>query len=603
MEVYRTAPIPYRVLGEYDDPTILGVYYKPNKPPYVESLAWFIGMSVQHATDIKTGKYGTPYSPCSVYLFANMHQRSYHPAGNALWRFDGKTGAFIKRMYPRSAPLFQYLVFASLVTSRLGRMYAIHLYGSSMRELILGVTATASVGDEPEGRGDSWGYGTEVISDDRFNISGFGACAIDDTPRSLSNDSGDLFLSGKSTGLLSVFRWTTGEFLYSIQMPQGIKSICLEDNQRCYVMLTDQTLVLVDYMRGEIMGAVKIPTLTGAKDGDAWGGATIAWDSLYRRILVAQELPNDPITGASTSYIRGFRQVPIPVRLTTPIPLKAPRQGRQIPVLVQAVGDMNEGVGGYNLSVTVQGSGMLMGTPVSDHVGNTLVQVLCSQYDVYGYGYDLDYNLPPPPAGPGPIIPYFTPTTQQIGIGMFDDMVGPRIMDYTETPSANVRAIFFDTRDPENLAPSMDVSDELGWPVEIYKDGYGLDPDDVPSGTRALIFAYPTEGAAVSTSLQIVRANMNACANAHVPMDLACAAYCQYRGPGDYALTEQKVLDMLGGMWDLAREFHVGSIWLFSKARFHGEVLVDGVDFWQSIATAVQRMKEASADWTHFPAA
>jgi hypothetical protein len=91
-------------------------------------------------------------------------------------------------------------------------MYAIHLYGSSMRELILGVTATASVGDEPEGRGDSWGYGTEVISDDRFNISGFGACAIDDTPRSLSNDSGDLFLSGKSTGLLSVFRWTTGEF-------------------------------------------------------------------------------------------------------------------------------------------------------------------------------------------------------------------------------------------------------------------------------------------------------------------------------------------------------------------------------------------------------
>jgi hypothetical protein len=54
MEVYRTAPIPYRVLGEYDDPTILGVYYKPNKLPYVESLAWFIGMSVQHATDIKT---------------------------------------------------------------------------------------------------------------------------------------------------------------------------------------------------------------------------------------------------------------------------------------------------------------------------------------------------------------------------------------------------------------------------------------------------------------------------------------------------------------------------------------------------------------------
>jgi hypothetical protein len=85
-------------------------------------------------------------------------------------------------------------------------------------------------------------------------------------------------------------------------------------------------------------------------------------------------------------------------------------------------------------------------------------------------------------------------------------------------------------------------------------------------------------------------------------MDLPARLTVSIEAPS-YALTEQKVLDMLGGMWDLAREFHVGSIWLFSKARFHGEVLVDGVDFWQSIATAVQRMKEASADWTHFPAA
>jgi hypothetical protein len=598
MEVFRTAPIPYRVLGEYDDPTILGVYYKPNKPPFVENLHWFIGMAVPRAfTDSLDEKYATPHSPESIYLWAVMSQRSWHPAGNAMWRFDAKTGALIKRMYPRSAPLLHYLVFQNMYTSRRGRMWAVHLYGSSMREVFLGATATASVGDEPAGRGDSWTYGTEIISDNRFNISGFGAAAIDDMATT------PLFLSGDSTGSLRVFEWNSGKFLYSIEMPRGITAVCLEDEQRCYVMLNDQTLVLVDYFRGEILGAVKIPSLSGAKDGDAWGGATIAWDSLYRRILVACQLPNDPVTGQGQSYIRGFRQVPIPVRLTTPIPLKAPRQGRQIPVLVQAVGDMNEGVGGYNLNVTVQGSGMLMGTPVSDHNGNTIIQVLCSQYDVYGYGYDIDYNLPEPPPGPGPIIPNFATTTQQIGIGMFDDMVGPRIISYTEELSSNVRAIFVDDSQIEDLVPSLELSGTIGWPVEIYHDGYGLDPDDVPGGTRGLVFAYPTEGAEVSTSLQIVRANMNALANADVPMDIAVAAYCQYRGPGDYALTEQKVLDMMAGVWDLAREFHVGSLWLFSKARFHGEVLVDGVDYWQSIATAVERMKAASADWTHFPAA
>ena len=183
-------------------------------------------------------------------------------------------------------------------------------------------------------------------------------------------------------------------------------------------MLTDQTLVLVDYMRGEILGAVKIPALNGAKDGSPWSGSHIAWDTLYRRILVAQQLPNDPVTGQGQSYIRGFRQVPIPVRLTTPIPLKAPRQGRQIPVLVQAVGDMNEGVGGYNLNVTVQGSGMLMGTPISDHVGNTIIQVLCSQYDVYGVRIRYRLQSAATTSRSRPDHSDSAPTTQQIGIGM-----------------------------------------------------------------------------------------------------------------------------------------------------------------------------------------
>jgi hypothetical protein len=153
-------------------------------------------------------------------------------------------------------------------------------------------------------------------------------------------------------------------------------SICLEDRSRAYVLLGNQIVVLLDYIRGEVLGSSRVPPVKVGRS--YWNNTEIsmAYDETFRRLLVIENTPDNP-DGSCSMYIRGFRQVPEPVRITVPIPLKAPRQGRVVPVLVQVVGGMNEGVGGYVIEAKVEGAGSLAGLPVSDYRGNARIPVAC----------------------------------------------------------------------------------------------------------------------------------------------------------------------------------------------------------------------------------
>ncbi len=204
--------------------------------------------------------------------------------------------------------------------------------------------------------------------------------------------------------------------------------------------------------------------------------------------------------------------------------------------------------------------------------------------------------LPVPPI----VIPTFPATTQKIGIGLFDDLTGPRIQDYSEVVSPSTRAIFWKVgttgeAKSKALAKSMNVG------AEAYKDGYGLAPSQVPAGFRALVFAYPSKDRTVEASLGLVDAALKGLTTAGVPCDLAMAMYCQYRQPGDYALPLQKVLDMLAGVWRLGLAYRVGACWGFTKRRMSNGQVVDGVDYWPELQTCYGRLKAASGDWQHFP--
>ena len=385
-EIFRTVPVPYRKQGEEFGGYPFGAHYPANIDPWVESIWWWTGIYV-------SPHYPTPESPTSIYLFSILHMRQWPSWGFGFYRFDGKSGKLIKR-FNRGGGLGTILAIDIAQSSRSGVLYFRQQLQPTIAKVDLGATATALVGDEPE-IDDTWTL-TDFVNISRFgpyNEDGDRLLEFGHAGMFAIDDLTDIYIDG-SFRAFRVFEWSTGVHRYTIEFPDNIVDIALEDANHCYVLMGNQTLVLFDYMRGEVMGAVKIPSLLHETNYWNNGDIRITWDATFRRLLVIEVAPNNP-DGSSASYVRGFRQVPEATRVTTPIPLKVPRQGRTIPVLVQVVGDLNEGVGGYVLDVQVSGSGALAGIPISDHRGDTLVQIACGEPGAteYGdYGYDYEYG-------------------------------------------------------------------------------------------------------------------------------------------------------------------------------------------------------------------
>lgn len=201
---------------------------------------------------------------------------------------------------------------------------------------------------------------------------------------------------------------------------------------------------------------------------------------------------------------------------------------------------------------------------------------------------------------PPVVIPSFPPTDQAIGIGIFDDPVGPRIIDVSEAVTPNVRAVFWQIG-TNGQSQSKALAKSLNVGALAYKDGYGLTPTQVPSGFRALVFAYPKPDRDVPYSLGRVDETLEILTRAGISCDLAVATYCQWNGE-TYDLSEQKVLDMLAGVWRLGVFYKVGAFWCYTRRKpIAGPVILDGLEKWPNLQTAVNRMKAASGDWQHFP--
>lgn len=200
-------------------------------------------------------------------------------------------------------------------------------------------------------------------------------------------------------------------------------------------------------------------------------------------------------------------------------------------------------------------------------------------------------------ATPGPpvTVPTFMHSPHAIGVGMFDDMDGPRLMDATEVPAANVRAVFHHVG-RGSVQASMAVAKSLGWPCEFWWDDHQHDPSDVPQGGRGLVFGYATDDQSVAETVDLFTSRATGLKNAGIPIDVGILLARKWR-PSGYALGEQHVLECAAAIWTAAVELGCGAAWIFSKHR--GDV--DGVDAFPSFQKAVSRMKGASPDWRTFP--
>lgn len=196
-------------------------------------------------------------------------------------------------------------------------------------------------------------------------------------------------------------------------------------------------------------------------------------------------------------------------------------------------------------------------------------------------------------------VPVFKKTHLKIGIGMFDDLVGPRIIDATESPSSNTKALLHDEKNGTiPLDTSRIHAAAANIPCLRYSDDHGaITPTD--SNDRSLVYCYPKSNLTLAQTVARVTADVKRLHEADKPFDCAVALYCQWNGH-TYALTEQQVVDTLGELWPVFLQYPPGALWIMSKNRGNGK---DGVIAFDSFKLTLTRLKQASGDWTHFPEA
>jgi hypothetical protein len=384
-EVFKSVPVPLEIFhfrGTHD----------------LEKIYWLSGLHVGRRPAGEKDGDVTPESATSIYLWA-MLQKGFIGGHEAYYRFDGKTGKLIRRIGAGDVASLGLIVAGSgWVTSRGGTPYAIHFYSDVIYKVTLGPVASPLVGEEVipdtsqfvgwapywwtvipetthETLGPTGGYPISrfepyIDSSGRpAKLNSYGTFALDDQK--------DVFINCYLTEM-TVWSWSTGKFKYAIGLPDLAVSITFEDDARCYIFLNSRTVMLFDYLRAEVMGIGIIPPTISGKN--YWNNLDVVftWDAIYRRLLVAEFPFGGDVEGVSTEVrIRGYRFVEEPGRLTTPIPLRVPRKGRTIPVLVKVVNEKNAGIGGYAIDCTVTGEGSLVGVPITDHYGNAFAQVKC----------------------------------------------------------------------------------------------------------------------------------------------------------------------------------------------------------------------------------
>lgn len=125
-----------------------------------------------------------------------------------------------------------------------------------------------------------------------------------------------------------------------------------------YLFTVDGAIELINCSTLENLGTLNY-NLTSHDNIGSWDDLSFAaaYDQAYRRLLVIERTADDPITGACTSRWRGYAPREVSLNVTKPLPLKVPKEGRTVPVLIKAYGSGGTGIGGEGVTISVNEAG------------------------------------------------------------------------------------------------------------------------------------------------------------------------------------------------------------------------------------------------------
>lgn len=189
-----------------------------------------------------------------------------------------------------------------------------------------------------------------------------------------------LQIRGNRTELI-VYNYTTRREQYRIKVTPGLQRGIVVDNEIFYGVTKSGLVNVINYKTGQHGGILAL-----GETFRAYTNVTLGFDPVYRRFLVYREEPDDPVTGACNSFIEGYRLQEIPVHLTTPIPLKAPRANRVVPVHSKVVGESGKGIPGLQVTAALTGTNAIApNKQTTDAKGKVIFQ-----WDTSISGVDID---------------------------------------------------------------------------------------------------------------------------------------------------------------------------------------------------------------------
>ena len=313
--------------------------------PYLVTPPRVYGESISGFTTVFTAKERTPYSDFAIYVVAVTDSIYWPSYGFVRWRFDGITGQYLDR----SDVLTGGLTDLEIWQSRDGSLWRVSNAGEVFEV-------------------DPLNF--EEIDGTRQTVAKYGAGSLDLPLVDRSQDLIVMRTGALNFNQIGVYDFTSGALVRTITLSGQAEAIFPEDERRCYVRCTNGVLNLVNYSTGAVLSALRTPEVEA--------GALhyfFAWDRFLRRLLVAVHRDDDT-DGACLSTVLGYHPVPLPVGMTQPVPLKAPRANRRTPFLVRVYGDAGEGLPGVKVTPVPQAAEPVGMPPFTDRDGEAVLNLL-----------------------------------------------------------------------------------------------------------------------------------------------------------------------------------------------------------------------------------
>ena len=341
-QIYESSVLEYRQPPDGYSPVYNGYLLTPPRI-YFEEIALVHGMF--------TIPQRTPTSQFVVCVQVTTNQTYFPGAGGRVFKWDGTTGEYLGGV-DISVSIGE-LFAADVTQGQDGSLWQHTSYGSDYfyerdPETFLAVPGSTR-------------YATE-----------FGSITMKYTMVDRTNNIVVALTNNDTAGnSISVFDFTTGDLLRRINVSGDVVQIVAEDDGKCFVISDNSIFNSVNYLTGDILSTLRTPT-------DVTANSRFAWSKQMKRFL-AFEYVDDDTDGAALSKVTGFYPVPIAAALTTPIPLRSPRAGRKVPVLLRVIGDAGEGITAGRPTVTVTGDGTLStAASTPDSAGDVLAYVNCT---------------------------------------------------------------------------------------------------------------------------------------------------------------------------------------------------------------------------------